>query len=283
MHRTADVSTCRPSSVRSRWRIAALVALLCGGAACALLGPSVPISPGISGSLSDAGGPVREGRMLLLVRARGPGDTVGVAKSALDADGRFSFAPLQRRGGDAKVARHYVLDLVHERDDSQRTVFRMRYAGDQLRVPVHLACHLDRELAEGPPCELQAPVAAHPWFLQAGARAFAEHCAVCHGADARGDGPMAPTLHTPPADLTRIAARRRGDFPAAEIAQTIDGRFAPREHGTREMPIWGDLLGGPWVPGPDREALVRGTIETLIAYLESIQEPPIGAYAAPSE
>ena len=37
---------------------------------------------------------------------------------------------------------------------------------------------------------------------------FAENCASCHGPAAKGSGPAAHGLKTPPADLTRIAARR---------------------------------------------------------------------------
>ncbi|HEY2132136.1 MAG TPA: cytochrome c [Acetobacteraceae bacterium] len=35
-----------------------------------------------------------------------------------------------------------------------------------------------------------------------GARLFAQNCASCHGADGRGDGPLAKRLDIPPADLT---------------------------------------------------------------------------------
>ena len=37
-----------------------------------------------------------------------------------------------------------------------------------------------------------------------GAQLFVSLCASCHGAQARGDGPVAPLLVTPPSDLTRI-------------------------------------------------------------------------------
>jgi mono/diheme cytochrome c family protein len=36
------------------------------------------------------------------------------------------------------------------------------------------------------------------------------YCASCHGADGKGDGPMAKSLKVKPADLTRIAARNGG-------------------------------------------------------------------------
>ena len=45
---------------------------------------------------------------------------------------------------------------------------------------------------------------AHPPTAQSiadGAEVFRQNCAVCHGIDARGDGPMAPSLNPRPADL----------------------------------------------------------------------------------
>ncbi|HVB96620.1 MAG TPA: copper resistance protein CopC [Chloroflexota bacterium] len=45
---------------------------------------------------------------------------------------------------------------------------------------------------------------AHPATAQSiadGAEVFRQNCAVCHGIDARGDGPMAPSLNPRPADL----------------------------------------------------------------------------------
>jgi len=53
----------------------------------------------------------------------------------------------------------------------------------------------------------------------------------------------AAALTTPPADLTRIAARRGGSFPDGEVARFVDGRFDLPAHGTREMPVWGERFG----------------------------------------
>jgi mono/diheme cytochrome c family protein len=112
-----------------------------------------------------------------------------------------------------------------------------------------------------------------PMLVEQGALEFQQYCSSCHGLSARGDGPAAAALVTPPADLTRIAARRGGTFPDAEIAQTIDGRFALPAHGSREMPIWGTQLGDPLAPSEFREEVVRGRILNLIEYLKSIQQP----------
>lgn len=77
----------------------------------------------------------------------------------------------------------------------------------------------------------------------AGQQYLLRYCSACHGAQGRGDGPAAPALRPPPADLTRIAQRRGGHFPVAEIAAFIDGRTVMPAHGSREMPIWGERFG----------------------------------------
>jgi mono/diheme cytochrome c family protein len=106
-----------------------------------------------------------------------------------------------------------------------------------------------------------------------GAELFQQYCASCHGVAGTGDGPAAGALRTPPADLTRIAARRGGQFPDAEIARFIDGRFDLPAHGTREMPIWGRQLGEPIGAGTEADEVARGRILTLVEYLKSIQKP----------
>src|SRR5947208_15073663 len=73
-----------------------------------------------------------------------------------------------------------------------------------------------------------------------GQRLFVRHCSACHGVEGRGDGPAAPALQPPPADLTRIAQRRGGHFPVAEIRASIDGWTVVLAHGRRERPVWGE-------------------------------------------
>jgi mono/diheme cytochrome c family protein len=112
---------------------------------------------------------------------------------------------------------------------------------------------------------------ADPVLADMGATQYATYCAACHGADARGEGPVASALKTPPPDLTRIAARRGGVFPTGEIARFIDGRFDVTAHGPREMPVWGErFTEGIPEPGVGDE-VSRGRVVTLVAYLQSIQ------------
>lgn len=48
---------------------------------------------------------------------------------------------------------------------------------------------------------IKNPVASSPASITAGAAAFKKYCAFCHGADAKGNGPLAPKDSNPP-DLT---------------------------------------------------------------------------------
>ena len=108
--------------------------------------------------------------------------------------------------------------------------------------------------------------------VDAGRDLFVSYCASCHGRDARGTGSVAASLTVPPADLTRIAARRGGRFEASEVAAYIDGRTDVTAHGRREMPVWGrmfderneNLMG-------DETLLSPGMIFTITAYLRSVQ------------
>jgi mono/diheme cytochrome c family protein len=101
---------------------------------------------------------------------------------------------------------------------------------------------------------------------------FVTYCSACHGLDGRGNGPVAAALRTPPADLTRIAQRRGGKFPEAEIAAYIDGRANVQAHGSREMPVWGQKFSEKFGGDTTSEEFVRGHLLILIQYLKSIQQ-----------
>lgn len=79
---------------------------------------------------------------------------------------------------------------------------------------------------------------------------YMENCAGCHGADARGAGPLSAKLKTKPADLTLLAKRNHGSFDTAAVYQMIDGRSARPTHRGAEMPIWGCRHDPPAVPAP---------------------------------
>jgi mono/diheme cytochrome c family protein len=105
----------------------------------------------------------------------------------------------------------------------------------------------------------------------AGEHLYEMSCAGCHGANARGNGPVAPILRTSAPDLTLIASRRGGSFPDDEIYRIVDGQADLSAHGPRNMPVWGYEFFGQ---GPDDEAAHRQAtrkIESLLEFLRSIQ------------
>jgi mono/diheme cytochrome c family protein len=142
--------------------------------------------------------------------------------------------------------------------------------------------------AEGPAAPAPSappPAGVDPVLAELGESVFRSYCASCHGLDARGNGPAARALNVPPADLRRIAARRGGVFPDAEIARKIDGRFDIDAHGTREMPVWGATFGADIPEGEVAESVTRGRLAVLVEYLKSIQatDEPESSEAARQE
>lgn len=102
---------------------------------------------------------------------------------------------------------------------------------------------------------------------------YMENCAVCHGADGKGNGPMAAAMDPLPADLTVIAARNGGTLPVTEILSKIDG-YAQGGITGPSMPQFGDLLRGDWVPFDTGDGIMTPTPRKLVAlvdYLAIIQ------------
>ena len=65
---------------------------------------------------------------------------------------------------------------------------------------------------------------------------FAAHCAECHGATGKGDGPGAKIVRTPMTDFTNAAAMaNRDDRFLAEIIQKGGSQFGR----SNAMPAWG--------------------------------------------
>ncbi|MFN0114448.1 MAG: c-type cytochrome [Paracoccaceae bacterium] len=106
-----------------------------------------------------------------------------------------------------------------------------------------------------------------------GAALFAFHCAMCHGAEAKGNGPEAPSLNPQPKDLTLLAAENGGTFPTLMVVKRIDGREAIVAHGS-PMPVFGEYFEGPAVErqAETGEAMtMTKPVADLVAWLMSVQ------------
>ena len=106
-----------------------------------------------------------------------------------------------------------------------------------------------------------------------GGEIYREHCAVCHGIDATGKGPMAGVLVIKPANLKRLQSGNKGIFPTERVVKRIDGRDALVSHGS-PMPVYGHFFEGHDVAiktPSGQPVLTSKPIADLLKYLKSLQ------------
>jgi mono/diheme cytochrome c family protein len=112
----------------------------------------------------------------------------------------------------------------------------------------------------------QSPRESRP--VPAGSGLYSNYCAVCHGTDAKGTGPLAESLKRRPADLTMIARNNMGVYDRELVRRIIDGRNPVKGHGGGDMPVWGDAFERSVDAGPQA---VEARLESLVAYLATLQ------------
>jgi len=117
----------------------------------------------------------------------------------------------------------------------------------------------------GPQIKRTTAIASSP---ASGKDMYLQYCAPCHGKGGKGDGPAAAALKVAPTDLTLLASRNQGNFPDMRISRVIDGSDSLVAHGSRDMPIWGDVFHRMDGSGPE---MMKLRIANLTAYLKSIQ------------
>jgi mono/diheme cytochrome c family protein len=110
-----------------------------------------------------------------------------------------------------------------------------------------------------------------------GKREFEKSCASCHGIDGRGSGVVTPWLKKSPPDLTLLSKNNGGIFPADRVYKSISGEDSPA-HGSREMPIWGQVYrmsaAEYYMDHPyNDDAIVRARILSLLEYINRMQKP----------
>ena len=107
-----------------------------------------------------------------------------------------------------------------------------------------------------------------PTNAASGQEMFMNYCAVCHGKDGKGSGPAAPALKMPATDLTTLAQKNGGKYPALHVSSVIRGEGDVPAHGSKDMPVWGPLF---WKMSQGHDAEVQQRIANLNQYIESLQ------------
>ena len=120
--------------------------------------------------------------------------------------------------------------------------------------------------AQTPPVVKHVPITNAS--SSSGKEMFNSYCAVCHGADAKGNGPAASAMKAQPTDLTTLAQKNAGKYPAAHVAAVIRGQATLPSHGSQDMPMWGQLFSSI---SQGHEGEVQQRTANLVNYIEGLQ------------
>jgi mono/diheme cytochrome c family protein len=102
-----------------------------------------------------------------------------------------------------------------------------------------------------------------------GSGEFQRYCALCHGGDGRGAGPLtdADAMKKSAADLTQITKRNGGVFPFSKVADTIRDGGSIAEHSPSRMMAWGKIFSAE-----SDLARANAIIFEVTRYVEGLQE-----------
>jgi mono/diheme cytochrome c family protein len=101
-----------------------------------------------------------------------------------------------------------------------------------------------------------------------GKEMYISYCAVCHGKDGKGGGPAASALKVPPTDLTLLSKNNGGKYPEMKISSTIRGTSDLAAHGSKDMPVWGELF---WNMSHGHSGEVQQRVANLTEYIGTLQ------------
>ncbi|MBX5462665.1 MAG: c-type cytochrome [Steroidobacteraceae bacterium] len=112
---------------------------------------------------------------------------------------------------------------------------------------------------------------AQDFSSYSGAELYHRFCASCHGDEGRGDGVVAPSFNIMVPDITRLARRNGGVFPAEQVRRIIDGTKTVPPHGSRDMPVWGFEFYAQNADKPDPKRAADEMIDRLTGHVRSLQ------------
>jgi mono/diheme cytochrome c family protein len=101
-----------------------------------------------------------------------------------------------------------------------------------------------------------------------GKEMFVQYCAACHGTDGKGTGPAAPSMKAAPTDLTQLAKKHDGKYPANQVASALKFGSGAGAHGSADMPVWGPLLQSL---DKYHDSVVQQRIANIVSYIETLQ------------
>ncbi|HEX4007270.1 MAG TPA: cytochrome c [Acidobacteriaceae bacterium] len=105
-----------------------------------------------------------------------------------------------------------------------------------------------------------------------GKQMYTTYCAVCHGADGRGNGPAAVALKVQPTDLVQLAKDNGGKFPGAHVYAVLQFGTETSAHGSKDMPVWGPALRSLDRGNPTSDMQEHQRIANLTDYLRTLQK-----------
>ena len=108
-----------------------------------------------------------------------------------------------------------------------------------------------------------------PAYIPSNDHLYRQYCSACHGTDAKGQGPAAASLKTPPPDLTTLSKHHMGKFPDEYVTSILQFGPGTTAHGASDMPTWGPVFE---YLDKHNEAAVKQRIKNLATYLKSLQE-----------
>ena len=112
-------------------------------------------------------------------------------------------------------------------------------------------------------------VAVKPTSPASGQEMFTSYCAVCHGTDGKGNGPAASALKVPPADLTALAQKDAGKYPAMMFPACCGATPSWPPMAARSCGTAGPR---PACLSQGHDSEVQQRIANLNDYVESIQK-----------
>ena len=104
-----------------------------------------------------------------------------------------------------------------------------------------------------------------------GKQMYANYCASCHGVDGRSRGATAVGLNIAPTDLSTLSRNNHGAYPALHVAAVLKFGIESPGHGSKEMPVWGNVLRDVNGQGSENADIESMRITNLVRYVETLQ------------